>query len=473
MLRITQRILTQNGGIWRTFAVALRIYRRKGFAGIKYHYKQFKKGSQMNTNNMFADLSPDYTEQIHHYDTLTGKTHAKMQKTFLTDDFAPVALAEVCQPKNIKIMPEVLIVDHSVPKWDKDSGSFRMWQIIKLFIGLGWSITFFPNNLSGLEPYTSDLHKLGVKVIYGATTFGLFIKERSNQFDLIVLCRPGVSVDKIDSIRHFSPKSKVVYDTVDLHYVREERRSAIEHSEEARLAAERYKVIEIYLAKAADITLVVTEEERQRLLDIDPKLHVSVIPNIHPVPEQRFRDFETRSGLLFLGGYKHRPNVDCVKWFVGEIWPLIRCKIQNIEFNVVGSNLPESIERLKKVRGVCIVGWVPDVAPWFNKCRIFVSPLRYGAGMKGKIGHAMSYGIPVVTTTIGAEGIGLTDNETALIRDDPEGFAQAVIELYRSRDLWVKISRKGIAHIEANYSPGAVHSKLASVLQSLDMPASY
>ncbi len=366
--------------------------------------------------------------------------------------------------------PEVLIVDHYVPEWDKDSGSFRMRQIIELFNELGWNITFYPDNLSRLEPYTSDLQQLGVEVIYGATTFELFIKERANQFDLIILCRPDVSFNKIDIIRHFSPKTKIVYDTVDLHFIREARRAAVEHSEDARLSAERYKAIEIYLAKTADMTLVVTKEEQQRLLEIDSALNVSVIPNIHPTPEQEFRDFETRSGVLFLGSYMHPPNVDGVKWFVVEIWPLIRRELQDVEFYVIGSNVPEEIKRLKKITGVRVVGWVPDVAPWFDKCRIFVSPLRYGAGMKGKIGHAMSYGLPVVTTTIGAEGMDLIDGETAVIRDDPEEFAKAVVELYRSRILWKKLSRKSIEHIEANYSPRAVLSKLNSVLQRLGLP---
>lgn len=363
--------------------------------------------------------------------------------------------------------PEVLMVDHYVPEWDKDSGSFYMRQMIQLFSELGWNITFYPDNLVALQPYTAELQQLGVEVVYGPTNFETFLKERANQFDLALLRRPDFSYNKIDLIRRFSPNTRIIYDTADLHFVREERRAAIEGSQEARLASERYKAMELYLAKTADVTFVVTEEERQHLLRLDPTLNVVVIPNIHPVPERNIAAFEERSGLLFLGSYLHPPNVDGVKWFVAEIWPLIRRELPEVEFYVVGSNVPEDVKRLEKVSGVRVIGWVPDVVPWFDKCRVFVSPLRYGAGMKGKIGHAMSYGLPVVTTTIGAEGIGLTDGETALIRDDPEGFAQAVVELYCSRDLWVKVSQKSIEHIEKNYSPRAVLSRLSSVLQRL------
>jgi glycosyltransferase involved in cell wall biosynthesis len=366
--------------------------------------------------------------------------------------------------------PEVLIMDHHMPTYDKDSGSFRMWNIIKLFLELGWNVTFYPDNLVPLEPYTSQLQQIGVEVIYGSTTFKNFLSQRRLQFDVVLLARPDFSFPKVDLVRQLLPRTKIIYDTVDLHFLREQRRAEIEGSREARLASERYKAMELYLVKTSDVTFVVTEDERKHLLNLDPNLNVAIIPNIHPLPERKPPAFENRSGIMFVGSYLHPPNVDGVKWFVAEIWPKIRQKIPDIVFYVIGSNVPKDILRLEKEPGVKVIGWVPNVEPWFDRCRVFVSPLRYGAGMKGKIGHAMSYGLPVVTTSVGAEGMGLKDRENALIRDNPEEFTQAVVELYESRNLWEKIEENALEHIHINYTPKVIRERLSLILRDLARP---
>jgi len=106
--------------------------------------------------------------------------------------------------------------------------------------------------------------------------------------------------------------------------------------------------------------------------------------------------------------------------------------------------------------------------PYFERCRVFVSPLRYGAGMKGKIGQSMAFGLPVVTTAVGAEGIGLVDGENALISDDPRTFAEAVIRLYTDELLWAKISEESLKHIEKNFSREAAYRKIADFFNSIE-----
>ena len=363
--------------------------------------------------------------------------------------------------------PSVLMTDCLVPLYDNDAGSFYMWNMIKLFLELDWNITFYPENLTPLQPYTSELQQMGVEVIYGQTTFPKFIRERSAEFDLTLLRRPDYAFHKLDLIRVSAPGVKIIYDTVDLHYLREQRRAAVEQDLNVFLSSVSYKAMELYLAKFSDLTFVVTEVERQHLLRLDPALNVTVIPIIHSIPEGIRPAFESRTDIIFLGNYAHTPNIDAVKWFVTEIWPAIRQKLPDVVFYITGSNAPEDFAQLETMPGVKVVGRVPEVGPWFDQCRVFVSPLRYGAGMKGKIGHAMSYGLPVVTTGIGAEGMRLKDGETALIADDPKDFAKAVVRLYESRPLCQELVAKALAHVQENYTPQIVKERLVAALRSL------
>ncbi|CRI64453.1 hypothetical protein THIOKS11940047 [Thiocapsa sp. KS1] len=166
---------------------------------------------------------------------------------------------------------------------------------------------------------------------------------------------------------------------------------------------------------------------------------------------------------FFIGGFNHVPNVDAVIYFVRDILPLVHAQRPEIRFNIVGSDMPDAIRALASDL-VNPVGYVPDVTPWFEQSRVFVSPLRHGAGMKGKIGQSLSYGLPVVTTRIGAEGIGLTAEVDALIADDPLVFAQSVVRLYTDDALWHRMSAAGQALIERRYSKAAVAPMLLPLL---------
>ena len=165
---------------------------------------------------------------------------------------------------------------------------------------------------------------------------------------------------------------------------------------------------------------------------------------------------------MFIGGFEHTPNVDGVLWFVEHVLPSVARSIPDVVLHVVGSKAPEEIRRLDS-RHVKVAGFVPDVDPVFDAARVFVSPLRYGAGMKGKIGQAMCAGLPVVTTSVGSEGMLLVDRQNAMVTDDPAAFAAAVVEVYRDPELWTRLSRSGRRHVEAHFSAAAVRPRLASL----------
>ena len=180
----------------------------------------------------------------------------------------------------------------------------------------------------------------------------------------------------------------------------------------------------------------------------------------------RGKTFDERRDLVFIGNFNHRPNTDAVHFFVREIFPLVRAALPGVKLYLAGSNTTDEISAYQS-EAIVVMGYVPDIEPLLASCRIFVAPLRFGAGMKGKIGDALSYGIPVVTTSIGAEGLGINDREQALIIDAPETFAEKISELYRDRELWQHLSDYGYEHIRSHYTPERVEEKILHALQGL------
>ena len=188
-----------------------------------------------------------------------------------------------------------------------------------------------------------------------------------------------------------------------------------------------------------------------------------VIPNIHVVSEEREISSEERAGLIFIGHYLHDPNADAVEYFVRDILPLVKLRIPEVKFLMLGSAMTEEVKRLAD-NSVEAIGYVPDVTPYFRKSRVFVAPLRFGAGMKGKIGQSMSLGLPVVTTSIGAEGMGLVNEEHVLIADGASEFAEAVVRLYTDDDLWKTIALQGRDLMQRDFSPAVVQRQIEALL---------
>jgi GT2 family glycosyltransferase/glycosyltransferase involved in cell wall biosynthesis/2-polyprenyl-3-methyl-5-hydroxy-6-metoxy-1,4-benzoquinol methylase len=352
----------------------------------------------------------------------------------------------------------VLILDHIVPTFDMDSGSLRMFNLIKIFMELGYKVIFWPKNRVYHERYTRELQRIGVEVFYGEIDFEKYLKSYGKYIDLIILSRPDVAFDYISAASTLT-NARIIYDTVDLHFLREERKAKIE----GKKIGSKIKTTELFLANKADEILVVSSIEKEILEREGFKGKVSVISNVHSL-ELCNNTFEDRAGLIFIGGFLHLPNEDGIVWFVKSILPSVIQRLPGIHLYIVGSHPTERVKSLAS-SDVIVTGYVEDVGPYFEKARVFVCPLRYGAGVKGKIGQSMAYGLPVVTTSIGAEGMGITDGHHALIADDEESFAMAVIKLYQDPGLWEKLSLNSRTLIEQNYSPDAVEQALRKLLE--------
>jgi len=369
--------------------------------------------------------------------------------------------------------PTILVIDSYVPLYDRESGCVRLLNILKLLLNLGYSVIFFPDNGYPEQPYTSVLQQLGIEVIYG-TAQRYNLEEKLIKYlpliDGVWLCRPELCDKYMDLIR-LKTKAPIIYDTIDLHFLRLKRqKDYLDPSyQNTSWSWETYQKLELNYANQAEATVVVTEDEKQVLSSLGVK-NVWVIPNIHEeISLSEKVAFDQRSGLVFIGSYNHPPNIDAVKWLCLEIMPLVWASRPDIIVNLLGSNLKDEVKELANDQ-VIVTGYVPEVEPYFQKSRVFVAPLRFGAGMKGKIGQSLSLGVPTITTKIGAEGMGLIDHRDVLIADTAEEFAQAVIELYDHRELWQKLADNSLETIK-RYQPATVQTNLEALLSNLGIIA--
>lgn len=363
-----------------------------------------------------------------------------------------------------EIKGHILVIDRWVPTYDKDSGSLRMFNILNILIELGYKITFLPDDLAKREPYVSEMENRGIEVLYGALNIEKYLENNGMKFNFVILSRPEQAFKYITLVKAYVYNSVVIYDTVDLHWLRFDRAYKVTNNKIFSEKAEYFKSLELFNASCSDVVFTVTQDEKEFLLKENQDLKIEVLPNIHDIVED-IKPFKDRRDLMFIGGFLHQPNEDAVFYFVDEILPKIKRIIPEIKFYVVGSDPSNSLLKLKS-DSVIVTGYVKDVMPYFENCRIFVSPLRYGAGMKGKIGQSMGYGLPVVTTTIGAEGIGLIHNENALIADTSEEFANEVVRLYYDEKLWYKLSKNSINHIKTYYSKDIIKLKLKELFEN-------
>lgn len=359
--------------------------------------------------------------------------------------------------------PRVIVFDHEVPTPDRDSGSVRMSLILKSLSTWGRPV-FVPVYQSAGKEYEARLEKQGVQ-ISSISEYKEIIK--SGDVYAAILSRAATADAVFSTVRKLDPSIKVIFDTVDLHHLRLEREyqltGELKYAEESALLKKQ----ETRLAALCDQVWCVTSEDKEYLQREVLRANIKVIPNIHP-PQNRGREFDEREGLFFIANFNHRPNVDAVHYFVLKIFPLIQKAIPSAKFYIAGSYMPEEIKWYGSHNSaITTLGYVPDVDSIFHRARVFVAPLRYGSGMKGKVGQALSYGLPVVTTPIGAEGIGLRHEQESMIAHDQESFAEMVIKVYRHPELWQRLSDQGYKHIEKLYSPHIIEKNIFNVLSEL------
>ena len=349
----------------------------------------------------------------------------------------------------------VLMVDAAYPRPDADSGSLDQISFIQIFQSLGFNVLFCAETEFGNESASGRRHleTLGVRCI-GAPEFdqfSVFLRRHASKIAFFFLSRVNFGGNHYDAIRRLAPRGKIIFNTVDLHYLRAERELALFPTEERIIIARDLKRRELDLVSKADATVVVSDAEHAMLKHQTPSANIVTIPLIRDYSFERHGDYEERQGIGFIGGYAHQPNVDAVTYFLDEIWPIIRSRQPDQTFYVIGSHLPDILSQ-RSDQGVEFVGYVADLELWLRKLRLTVAPLRFGAGAKGKVVSSLAHGVPCVATSLAAEGMCLTAGRNIVVADHPIEFADAVISLYSDKSRWTEISDQGLVHIRSQSS---------------------
>ncbi len=401
-------------------------------------------------------VTPQHTPPLSDTERFASRWHS-----VLPTHLSPLATRAQCL--NPEQKNSVLVVNDTLLEYDQDSASLRLYTLLKLWVQLGYHISFVADNADTEPRYQQALEDIGVEVFSGSHTVSEAMAWRS--FVVAFIGRVDIAHRYIPFVRLLSPETRIWYDTVDIHYIREQRQADIENNAALAQAAILTKRKELHNCRMADEVITVTEEDGLHLQKDLPWRSFQVIPNIHTRPSLASTPYQQRDGLVFIGNYHHAPNEDAVYYFVEQVLPYILQQLPQVKFYILGSHLSEKMREWARLSpNLEAIGWVDEVEPEFAQRRVFVSYLRYGAGMKGKLGQAMSLGLPVVTTRVGAEGMGLTDRENACIADEPQAFAQAVCEVYQNETLWQTLAEQGQTYIESHYGESAVQKQLQALL---------
>ncbi|MHB8453181.1 MAG: glycosyltransferase [Acidiferrobacterales bacterium] len=384
-------------------------------------------------------------------------------KEVLERDHYPVGKDVLKARDRARNRPVVLVIDQYVPRPDQDAGSRSVFQWMKFLCDEGMDVKFWPETLWWDPKYTPLLQQIGIEVFYDAgyeNNFDEWLKENGNLLDYVLLNRPYVSVDYLKPLRRHS-KAKLMYYGHDIHHlrIRDERR--VRGAEKTLIRKERFlQSLEERVWRAVDVIYYPSVSETvyvQQWLASDSR---NIGVKARTIPLFAFESFcedcrpglKDRKGLLFVASFGHPPNIDAAVWFVREVFALIQDKYPDVHLDLVGSNPAPEIQALMS-RNVTVLGYVTDeeLAFRYQCARVAIVPLRFGAGMKGKVIEAMRFGVPVVTTSAGIQG--LEDVSDALaVADAPQAFADHVLRLLSDDSLWIRQAEAAVKVVKNRFS---------------------
>ncbi|AXK71076.1 glycosyltransferase [Lysobacter sp. TY2-98] len=360
----------------------------------------------------------------------------------------------------------VVVVDEYLPDPQRDSGSLRLVNLMRLMLDAGAHVAFVQIGPGHDDTALARLRALGVEAWDTASTGGIaaWLRRHGHRFDTAWLCRHPVARSVLPIVRKAMPGARVVFDTVDLHFLREKRAAELANDSIALRAAERTRAAELDVIGRSDVTLVVSSVERDLLRVEAAGATIEVVSNVHDVAGAG-GSFAERHDLVFVGGFRHPPNVDAVMWFAREVWPLLRTRRGDLVFHCIGADAPAEIAALASIDGIQLHGHVPELAPFMDNVRLSIAPLRFGAGVKGKVNLSMAHGQPVVATSCAVEGMHLRDGEDVLVADTPQAFADAVLRAYEDEALWNRLSTNGLENVRRHFSADAARDAVRRALK--------
>ena len=372
-------------------------------------------------------------------------------------------------PNNLQA--SVLIIGIQVPAVDIDAGSLRLFRILQIITGLSRELFFLAVKPFDLPAYRSRLQEdcrklrdMGVVLPEEQEVVAeRFLQNHGRRFDLIILSDEFVASRYLQMVRYYCPDAMVVFDTVDLHYLRIYR--------EARLTRNRYLIKmaiatrhrELQAMRESDLTLVTSDFEQQKLWSHFDRARIRLLPTIYEVNPDEGLPFHQRRGLIFVGSFAHAPNRDALMVLL-DLFPRLRQAIPGLTLRIVGSDPPREIVENNLPAGIEILGHVENLEVLLRKSRLSVAPLRFGAGVKGKVLESMASGLPVIATPIAAEGIGARDGYHLAVGELENEFICKLLEVYKESSLWRKLQNNGRQLISENFSFQVVENILKELV---------
>ncbi|WP_418501440.1 glycosyltransferase [Flagellimonas sp.] len=364
---------------------------------------------------------------------------------------------------------KLLVIGHVWPEPKTTAAGCRMLQLLETFIAYGYEMTFA--STAAKTEFSLDLDHFGiteVSIQLNHSSFDDFLVKLKP--DTVIFDRFMVEEQFGWRVAEFAPKALRILNTEDLYSLRKAREEAVKKEREFTL--DQWKNHPMTLREASsiyrsDITLLISPYEMDLLeqeLNIPKALlfHLSfMVDPISLETVQQWPSFEERSDFVCIGNGKHAPNVDSIKLLKNTIWPLIRKELPRANLHIYGAYLPQMVKDMHHSKtGFHVKGWAENVGEVLQKHRLLLAPLRFGAGIKGKLLDAMIHGIPSVTTSIGSEGMhaGLPWNGT--VTDDWDAFAQSAIQLYQHEENWTAAQANGPFLINSLYQKESLQNRL-------------
>ena len=358
--------------------------------------------------------------------------------------------------------PRVLFLDAETPMPDRGSGCLDAVYFLDYLIDRGYEVVFHAEYTPGyVKKYTAMLLRKGVQcVCLPETAIADYLTQYGSSFQYLFVSRvyQAQCFDRL--LQSFCRGAVYIFDTVDLHFIREKREADLNGSAATMQQAYRTRQLELTFAGRADATIVISKTEKQLLEQEFGLERIWHIPQVRAAARHDCTP-EGRSGAVFIGS-AHRPNQDALQYFHDEILPLVLEKQPDFKLTIIGEALRDALKASEEYRPLLdcpqfdFVGFVEELGDVLDTARLTLAPLRYGAGTKGKVTSSMAYGVPCVSSPAGVEGTGMRDGIDLLVGADPEAFADAIERLTTDDDLWLRLSKGGLDFLRRNNDEKAI-----------------
>jgi GT2 family glycosyltransferase len=373
--------------------------------------------------------------------------------------------------KDRGIKGRVLFIDYTTPRPDQDAGSYAALQEIRLVQSLGYKVSFLPGNMAHLGSYTETLQKMGVEVIYAPfyLTPSEYLSKHAGDFTAFYITRYYVAQAVLEQLRSLAPAARIIFNNADLHFLREIRTARAQGDTALLEQARRTRTEEMDIINKVDVVLSYNDVEHSVIQAYsDGAAKVVKCPWVVDVPDTR-PPLEGRSGLSFLGSYRHHPNAEGIIWFTRDILPGVAARLQTPpDLSIYGASMTDEIKALESDH-VHPLGFVANLSDVYDRHRVFVAPLRSGAGIKGKVLSALAHGIPCVLTPTAAEGIGLRSGHDCFVAETPEQWADAIARLMEDDDLWTEIADNSQKYMRSAYSFAQGRKHMRAAFEAADL----